>query len=93
MGAREITATEFARNLSSLLNEVRYQGVSLEVRRGKELMAHVVPPPSAPGFPIARLNHLFATLPRLDKADAEAFLNDMAELDRSLVQTDDAWDC
>jgi antitoxin (DNA-binding transcriptional repressor) of toxin-antitoxin stability system len=50
MGAREVTATEFARNLSSLLNEVRYQGVSLEVRRGKEAVAHVVPRPRGPDF-------------------------------------------
>jgi antitoxin (DNA-binding transcriptional repressor) of toxin-antitoxin stability system len=92
MGAREVTATEFARNLSSLLNEVRYQGVSLEVRRGKEAVAHVVPPPSRPGFPIERLNHLMATLPRLDKADAEAFLEDLAVLDRTLVQSGAVWD-
>ena len=91
MGAREITATEFARNLSSLLNEVHYQGVSLEVKRGKEIVAHVVPPPSRPGYPIERLNRLFATLPKLDKADADLFLADLASLDRTLVQSDDPW--
>ncbi len=92
MGAREVTATEFARNLSSLLNEVRYQGVCLEVRRGKETVAHVVPPPSRPGYPIERLNQLIATLPRLDKADAEAFLDDLGKLDRALLHSDDPWD-
>ncbi|MFM9885582.1 MAG: hypothetical protein ACKVQT_21355 [Burkholderiales bacterium] len=91
MGAREVTATEFARNLSSLLNEVRYQGISLEVRRGKEAVAHVIPPPSRPGYPIERLNQLIATLPRLDKADAEAFLEDLQNLDRTLLHADDPW--
>lgn len=92
MGAREVTATEFARNLSSLLNEVRYQGVSLDVRRGKEVIAHVSPPPSAPGYPIDRLNQLFATLPRLDRLDASVFLADLATLERTLVSPRDPWD-
>jgi antitoxin (DNA-binding transcriptional repressor) of toxin-antitoxin stability system len=85
VGTRKVSASEFARNLSSLLNEVRYQGVSLEVRRGKETVAHVVPPPSRPGFPIERLNQLIATLPRLDKADAATFLDDLTALDRTLI--------
>jgi hypothetical protein len=85
VATRQVSTTEFARNLSSLLNEVRYQGVTLEVRRGKQTVAHVVPPPSRPGFPIERLNQFIAALPRLDKADAATFLEELAALDRTLV--------
>jgi antitoxin (DNA-binding transcriptional repressor) of toxin-antitoxin stability system len=85
VATRQVSATDFARNLSSLLNEVRYQGVSLEVRRGNEIVARVMPPYSRPGFPIEHLNQLIATLPRLDKADAAAFLEELAALDRTLI--------
>jgi hypothetical protein len=35
---------------------------------------------------------LIATLPRLDKADAAAFLEDLAALDRTLVHSGTEWD-
>lgn len=85
MGTRKVSAGELARNLSSLLNEVRYQGVSLEVRRDNEIVAHVIPQCSRAEFPMEHLNQLIATLPRLDEADAAAFLEDLRALDRTLV--------
>ena len=91
MSAREISATEFARNLSSLLNEVCYQGVSLDVRRGKDIVARVSPPEPVPGFPIGRLNEFFASLPRLTRGDADDFLEDLEALDRTLVGSSDPW--
>jgi hypothetical protein len=38
--ASVITATELARNLSDVLNQVRYQGMSFDIKRGAELIAH-----------------------------------------------------
>lgn len=92
MGLKRVTATEFARSLSSMLSEVRYRGTSLEVWRGKEAVARVVPSGSGAGFPVARLNDLFASLPRLGARDAERYLADLQELDRTVGEAgSDAW--
>lgn len=91
MTARRVTATEFARNLSSMLNEVRYRDTSLEVWRGNEAVARVVPAHPVAGFPVERLNALFASLPKLGSRDADAFLCDLEELDRTVSETHDAW--
>jgi antitoxin (DNA-binding transcriptional repressor) of toxin-antitoxin stability system len=39
--ATKITATELARNLSDILNRVRYKGESFEVMRGGETIAEI----------------------------------------------------
>lgn len=91
MTAKRVTATEFARNLSSMLNEVRYRETSLEVWRGNEPVARVVPARPAPGFPVERLNAFVSSLPALSARDAEAFLRDLDEIDRTVSETDDAW--
>lgn len=91
MSDRIVSATEFARNLSRLLNEVRFRDVSLEVRRGREPMARVIPAGLPEGVPIDRLNALIARLPRLEADDADAFERDLADLDHGLSQADDPW--
>ena len=91
MPTKRVTATEFARNLSSMLNEVRYRDAALEVWRGKELIARVLPPARPVGYPIDRLGRLMAGLPRLELEDVEAFERDLAELDRAVSNGEDAW--
>ena len=41
-----ITATELARNLSDLLNRVRYRGEEFVIERNGETVATLVPPPA-----------------------------------------------
>jgi hypothetical protein len=91
MTIRRVTATEFSRNLSSLLNEVRYRDLSIEVVRGKEIIARVIPPEIPPGFPIERLNGFFASLPKLHENDREDFLEDVRTLDSVLTAETDPW--
>jgi antitoxin (DNA-binding transcriptional repressor) of toxin-antitoxin stability system len=92
MTSRRVTATEFARNLSSMLNEVRHGDAALEVWRGQECVARVVPVAQPPGYPIDRLGDLFASLPRLDADDVKAFERDLAELDCTVVMPADSTD-
>ena len=92
MPSRRVTATEFARNLSSMLNEVRYRDAALEIWRGKECVARVMPVARPSGYPIDQLGQLFASLPRLDPDDATAFEHDLAELDRTVAMPSDSWD-
>ena len=78
MTTRSITATQLSRNFSDLLNQVRYQHVTLEVMRGNELVAYVSPPPVvAAGYPIDQLDRLLAGLPRLSAEEAQHFLDDI----------------
>lgn len=91
MSTKQISATELARNLSTLLSEVRFRGLSLEVRRGKEAVARIEPIQGASGFPISRLNSLIAGLPRLGPAEADAFLADLERLDEDFHADEDPW--
>lgn len=97
MSKRRVTATEFARNLSSHLSQVRYGSVELEVWRGKQPVARVLPPVAlpgatpAPGFPIEQLNALFSNLPRLGADEAARFASDLESLDRTVGAARDPW--
>ncbi len=86
MADKRITAIELARNLSALLNEVRYRAVSLEVWRGRECIARVVPPSRPAGLSVERLNGLLATLPKLDPANAQAFERDLEQLGQTVSE-------
>ena len=77
MTTRSITATQLSRNFSDLLNQVRYQHVTLEIMRGNELVAYVSPSPVAAGYPIDQLDRLLAGLPRLSAEEARHFLDDI----------------
>jgi len=91
MTTRSITATNLARNFSDLLNQVRYQHVTLEVMRGNELIAYVSPAPLAAGYPIAQLDRLLAGLPRLSAGESQQFLDDIHQgvIDQPVER--DAW--
>lgn len=77
MPTRSITATHLARNFSDLLNQVRYQQVTLKVMRGNEPVAFVTPVPVATGYPIAQLDRLLSGLPRLSNEESQQFLDDI----------------
>ena len=53
MSHQVISATTLARNFSEFLNRVRYQGVTLDVTRGSDVIACISPPSPAGGYPIA----------------------------------------
>lgn len=72
-----VTPTLLARNLSELLNKVRYQHVTLEIMRGKDTVAYVSPAPVGAGYPVSQMDRLFETLPSLPDDDARSFLDDM----------------
>jgi hypothetical protein len=91
MSHRRVTATELARNLSSMLNEVRYRELTLEVWRGRDMVAQVVPPIQPAGVPIEQINALFAALPRLGEDDADTFLEDLGSIDNLFETSTDPW--
>lgn len=91
MSHQVISATHLARNFSEFLNRVRYQGVTLDVTRGSEVIACLSPPSPASGFPIAQLDSLFASLPQLTLLEAQEFEKDVAAVVGNLQPESDAW--
>ena len=77
MPTRRVSATEFSRNLSSCLNEVRYQDMTLEVWRGREMVARVVPTDRLIAAPPEHQNRLQAALSKMGDEQAEALLDDL----------------
>lgn len=92
MPTKTVTATALARNLSEFLNQVRYQGITLEVTRGNEVVACVSPRPPSAGFPIEQLDSLLASLPRFSAEEADAFLDDIHAGAEQLTTERSAWD-
>lgn len=65
--------TQAIRIFSDLLNQVRYQGKSFEIKRGREIIAKITPASSVRGVSISELNNFFNQLPLLDRNDVEDF--------------------
>ena len=65
-GSARVTATEAARNLSDLLNRVRYRGERFTVVRGGEEVAEIVPARRSAGVTLRELRDALASLPAPD---------------------------
>lgn len=90
---RRVTATELARNLSALLGEIRHRRIDLEVTKGDEVIARVLPPRVRPaGCAVDRLDDMFRRLPRLEPREAEAFVSDIRDARKALVESESVWD-
>lgn len=87
-----LTATALARNFSTYLNQVCYQGSSFEIQRGNEIVARLSPPAPVGGYPLSQLARLLADLPALSDEDAASFLRDMAQAREQLTARGDAWE-
>lgn len=88
-----VSATTLVRNFSDFLNRVRYQGATFDVTRGSEVIACISPPRTVEGFPIDKLNALFAALPPLTDGDAAQFEADVAAVIDNLPPERNPWEC
>jgi antitoxin (DNA-binding transcriptional repressor) of toxin-antitoxin stability system len=89
MEPETITSTEMARNLSEILGQVRYQGKSFRITRGKETVARIVPekaPKKKGGKPPSGKNlaDWFAdpNRPRLTEEDARDMMKAVDDMRR-----------
>jgi antitoxin (DNA-binding transcriptional repressor) of toxin-antitoxin stability system len=74
-----ITATELAKNLSDILNRIRYRGERFVVQRNGEPVASLGPVGAARGFTVAEFLEL---LRRIDWPD-EGFADDLEAIQAS----------
>lgn len=93
MTSHVISATEASRSLSNILNKVHYQGESYTIKRGKEIIAKIIPAASKKStLKIADLNRVFKSLPHLDSKDQQAFENDVKQIRIDIKDESNPWD-
>ena len=91
MGTVALTVTEFSRGLSDFLSQVQYQGQSLDIQRGKRVVARVLPAVASSGFPIDRLDDVLAKGPQLKVSERLAMLEDVRSVRANLKAKSDPW--
>lgn len=91
MSVVALTVTEFSRGLSDFLNQVQYQGQSLDIQRGKKVVARVLPAVASSGFPIDQLDDLLANGPQLKGPERLAMAADVRAIRSGLKSKSDPW--
>ncbi|MDR3415747.1 MAG: hypothetical protein P4L83_06135 [Nevskia sp.] len=92
MTPKLLTATEAARNFSDVLDQVNHFGASYDIRRGREVVARLVPVRPMPHrITVAELSALLDRLPALAPGDGERFERDVAASRKRLRPPRDPW--
>ena len=88
-----ISATEVSRTLSHILNKVHYQGESYEIKRGKEIIAKIIPATSKKSIlKVSELNKLLKHFSSLEKNDQNAFAMDIEQIRANTKFQENRWD-
>ena len=90
-----LSATEASHTFSEVLNRVYYQGQTFEIKRGKEIVARIVPvttPENKKISSVMELNDFFNRLPSLDVEDATKFSEDIKDIRTSDKGKIEPWD-
>lgn len=87
-----ISATEASRQFSHILNMVHYQGESYDIKRGKEVIAQIVPVATQKvTMKVSDLNHFFKNIPSLGE-DADSFEQDILKTRAEQKNIFQEWD-
>ena len=93
MSIHVISATDASRSMSNILNKVHYQGQSFEIKRGREVIAKIVPVmPKKHNMQVSELNEFFKRLPMLDAEDSQVFAEDMKQVRAHAHFEGNPWD-
>lgn len=92
MRTKLVTATEAARRFSDVLDNVSHHGASYDIKRGREVIARLVPARTVPrSITVKELSGLLSRLPSLDPGDAERLEKDVAAERKRLRAPRDVW--
>lgn len=91
MGTVALSVTEFSRGLSDFLSQVQYQGQSLDIQRGKRVVARVLPAVASNGFPIDQLDDALAKGPQLSAPERLAMAQNVRTVRASLKAKSTPW--
>lgn len=90
MKHQTISTTELARNVAMSIDQVRISGQALDITKGSQVVAALVPPPK-PSLPVQALAEVLSTLPLLDDK-ANNFAEDIAVIKTRAKLPDSPWD-
>ena len=92
MEIQPISATEAARRFSEILNLVKYQGRTFEVKRGREVVARIVSAGNPRTLKVADLNAVLAGLPHLERTARKSFARDLKRIRAKVPALRRPWD-
>ena len=75
-----ITATEAIRSFSDIINKVYYQHQTFDVKKGKSIVARIIPYNYSSKIEVKDLESFFARSPKLEEGDADILINEVNEL-------------
>jgi len=87
-----ITATEAIRSFSDIINKVYYQHQTFDIKKGKSIVARIVPYNYSSKIEVKDLVSFFATSPKLEEGDADIFTNEINELRFKAKAREITWD-
>ena len=90
--ARSVAAADMAGLCAELLAEVQNRHVTIDIRRGDTVVAHITPAGQQRGVPLDKLDKILSALPHLASNDVDAFLSDMHAGLSPLSTSSDAWE-
>jgi len=85
-----IALADAERDFSRLVQRVFSEGVTVEVKRGDQVIARITPVGPRPALQVRDLNAFLRGLPQLGE-DAEAFGEDLRAIRRGLPEESDPW--
>jgi antitoxin (DNA-binding transcriptional repressor) of toxin-antitoxin stability system len=91
MSSLPISATDFARGLSDYLNQVQYLGQTLDIARGKKIVARISPVAHQDGYPIETLGQFLASGPTLSAQERRDMANDVKDIRSTVKAKADPW--
>jgi len=88
-----ISSTEASRTLSVILNRVHYQGEHYEIKRGKEIIAQIIPVTHKKRpMKVGALNEFFKKLPMIESDDQSMFEKEIEHIRSQNKLEDESWD-
>jgi antitoxin (DNA-binding transcriptional repressor) of toxin-antitoxin stability system len=85
-----INLADAERDFANLVNRVYSEGIAVELERGDEVIAHLMPAVPRSRLNVGQLNGFLEGLPKL-REDADAFLEDVRAIRREFPSETNPW--
>ncbi len=93
MSHHTVSVTQASRSFSELLNKVHYQGESFDIKRGKNVIARLMPAAPIPQtLKVTALNEVFKQLPALEREEYDSFEAAVTEIRTQSNAEKNPWD-
>jgi antitoxin (DNA-binding transcriptional repressor) of toxin-antitoxin stability system len=87
-----ITVSEAVRSFADIIGRVYYKGEEFEIKKGKKIVARIVPVKEKRALKVCELNDFFANIPKLDAKEMESFAKDIEDARKNIKESPSKWD-